>query len=121
MTYIFSLVVLISHSLTLPFLLEISLCFSEMFSVDALEPKLKCYFYAFASFWREPLQASCDGLLKCHKDLLMLGDIDISIVAAFNHQRQALFSGKGLETIDEECRAVTAKMVRNESELESLI
>jgi len=89
---------------------KITLCFPEFFSAQALLPKVTCFFHIFTSFWKEPIQASCDVLLKTHQDSLMVGDVEIAMIAIFNCCRQSLFTGKDLATIDEDCASVTSKM-----------
>lgn len=93
-------------------LAKLTLCFPEMFAAQALAPKLITYYHSYTSFWKEPLQATCDALGKCDQDLLMLGDVECASVAMFNHCRQSLFSGNDLSTVDKECRSVTAKMAK---------
>lgn len=90
---------------------KISLCFPGMFNAQAMAPKLICYFHIFTSFWKEPLQATCDALRKSQQDLLMLGDVDVATHAMFGYCRQSLFSGKELGELNKECVSVTTKMV----------
>mmetsp|Transcript_1921 Transcript_1921/g.4149 ORF Transcript_1921/g.4149 Transcript_1921/m.4149 type:complete len:1254 (-) Transcript_1921:1038-4799(-) len=90
---------------------RISLCFPERFGLSLL-PKLKCYFSAFTSFWKEPIQATCDVLFKSHQDLTLLGDVESAVAAIFNYCRQSLFSGKDLATAEKVCSSAMTKMAQ---------
>jgi len=85
-------------------------CFASIAS-GAYVPKLTCLFHSFTSFWREPIQATSDALLKVHHDLLMVGDVEFAIIALFNHCRQSLLSGKDMASLKIVCASVTSKMV----------
>jgi len=88
---------------------KISLRFPERFGVSML-PSLKAHFHAFLSFFKEPMQATCDELLSAHQDLVMLGDVEGAVIAIFNHCRQRLFSGQELTATETVCSQATAMM-----------
>jgi len=90
---------------------RISLSFPERFDLSLL-PKVKLFFYANMAFWKEPIQACCDIILKIKEDLLMVGDIESAVAAIFYHTRQSLFSGNELTAAEKVCSSGMAMMTQ---------
>mmetsp|Transcript_11511 Transcript_11511/g.21773 ORF Transcript_11511/g.21773 Transcript_11511/m.21773 type:complete len:804 (-) Transcript_11511:11-2422(-) len=92
---------------------KLCLLLPEILSSPALLPKLTCYFHSFTSFFKEPIQASCDALRKTHQELLMVGDVQEAFIASFNHCRQMLFVGIDLAAVDKRCTSTTLEMTKH--------
>lgn len=76
-------------------------------------PKMRCLFYSYVSFWKEPFQASSNILLQTHTEAMMVGDVEYASISAFFYCRQCLVCGQNLQLAEKECKAIMSKMVRS--------
>ena len=76
-------------------------------------PKMRCLFYSYVSFWKEPFHASSNILLQTHTEAMMVGDVEYASISAFFYCRQCLVCGQNLQLAEKECKAIMSKMVRS--------
>eukprot|EP00804_Cyclotella_cryptica_P017123 CCRYP_003359-RC/>CCRYP_003359-RC protein AED:0.02 eAED:0.02 QI:257/1/1/1/0.75/0.6/5/685/1333 len=90
---------------------KLSVSLLETFESTDKLPRLKCAFYSFLAFFREPLQAVVD-LLKCnYRDALMAGDAYYACVSISYHTRFRTMCGHYLPDLEQECKTFATQMV----------
>ena len=75
-------------------------------------PVLECLYHSQISFWKEPIQATCEELVKINKDTMMEGQIEFAMSASIHLCRRQLVCGMNLMTIKSQCTSSMNEMVR---------
>jgi predicted ATPase len=91
---------------------KIALSLLESFGGKVFLPKMRCLFYSYLGFWKEPFQATSNVLLQTHSEALMVGDVEYASISAFFYCRQSLVCGQNLQLAEKECKAIASNMVR---------
>jgi hypothetical protein len=74
-------------------------------------PVLNTMYHVFISFWKEPVQATCEALIDTHQESLMEGQMEFAMSSAFHSCRQSFMCGTNLKKLNNDCISVTTKMV----------
>ena len=91
--------------------MKIGLSLMRQYNVKSQLVILQFLYHVFISFWKEPLQATCEALIDIHQDALMEGKSECSVSSALNLCRQNFMSGVNLQKLSVDCKSVTHKMV----------
>lgn len=83
----------------------------RQYNVRGQMPILFTLYHVYISFWKEPLQATREALIDIHQETLLEGKMEFAMSCAFNSCRESVMSGVNLNEINDDCIAVTNKMV----------
>ena len=75
-------------------------------------PVLETLCHEFISFWKEPIQATCEALIGTHQEALMEGQMEFAMSSALHSCRQSFMCGNNLMKVHSDCKSVANKMVR---------
>lgn len=75
-------------------------------------PVLECLYHGHISFWKEPIQATCEEFIKINKDTMMEGQIEFAMSGSIHLVRRQLVCGINLVTINNHCTSSINEMVR---------
>jgi len=75
-------------------------------------PVLECLYHGQISFWKEPIQATCEEFIKINKDTMMEGQVEFAMSASIHLGRRQLVCGMNLVTINDQCTSSINEMAK---------
>ncbi|EED86502.1 THAPSDRAFT_264653, partial [Thalassiosira pseudonana CCMP1335] len=84
----------------------------EGFKAKELLPRLMCFHHSHFTFWKEPIQSSCELFLEVHRQGLLIGDVEIASISRANFGIRCFVCGHELTIVEKEFSSHAIDMVQ---------
>jgi len=89
---------------------KLALVILDRFDAHSRYPKVKFYLTIFAATWKVPFQSSIVELQSCHRELLLVGDIEFAAFSSQRYIKYCIICGKSLIDVEKECAAISMEV-----------